>query len=795
MLLDAASRAGAGMWKIQAKVRGHLLAALLAVCASVLMTWPLASNPGQQLLRAAYFWDAYTNAMLMGSRVDAAFGRSALSLYDSYYFAPLPHSIVFNENHFGLSILFAPFYLVSQSPLWAYNLTLLSSLSLSVFFTYLLVLRLTRSPFAGLIAGVAFAFCPYVLFEIGRIQLVATQWIPACFLFLHRALERQRPREIIGFWLCILLQIGTCLYYAMFMLPLLALLGGALLLRQRPRLRFFGWFAGCAIAAGLVAFLMVHPYFSARHEFNLQRSPAFASSYDGKLEFFANVAETNLTLTGMHHQDTEPGAHEEIAFPGFSAGVLALVGLTVAAFRGLRRLGGKQALVTLLLWSALGALAVCFTWLESSMLAGALVLALGAVAWLMAARLLPQPLAANVGLYFAVLLLAVALFLGLNPELWDRTSIHGLYYYLYTYVPGFDGIRKVSRQAVMTTFVVCILAGFGASRLFAKLRRSWARVLTSALLLGGLCYELRCFPHPVERVWGADQIPAVLRFAAKLPTHDLLAFAPQSGGKGPFFGDAGMAFHNYLSLYHRHRFVNGQSSWQPPVTELARLALEALPAEGARRALLAIGTRHVILFGEALEPGREDLAEQLAARPTEYRRVFQQGSHSLFSLLGAQDPTLEPLPTPALPSFARLVPKSELRATSSLRPDLVVYALDGKSESLWTTATFQEQGQFFELQLAAPRPIVALEIDVPGRVMDVPVSYRVSAANGAQDLGVVAEQSVLRFYREQIFSPETFVFRLVFPRPIFADRLRFTVGQALPGYWFSIHELRLYSAP
>src|SRR6478609_11953809 len=288
MQLDAASRAVAEIWKNE-RSRAHAAAAVIAVFAAVLMTWPLAANAGHQVLGAAYFWDAYTNAMLMGSRVDAAFGRSALSLYDSYYFAPLPHSIVFNENHFGLSLLFAPFYLVGDNPLWAYNLTLLASLALSVFFTYLLVLRLTRSPFAGVIAGFAFAFCPYVLFEIGRIQLVATQWIPATFLFLHRAIEGQRRRDIAGFWLCVLLQLGTCLYYAMFLLPLLSLAGSVLLIKERPSRRFFLWLGAGALLAGLIALAMVQPYFAARHAFNLLRSESFASSYDGKLGFFANV--------------------------------------------------------------------------------------------------------------------------------------------------------------------------------------------------------------------------------------------------------------------------------------------------------------------------------------------------------------------------------------------------------------------------------------------------------------------------------------------------------------------------
>lgn len=792
MQLDAASRAGAGIWNNQRR-RGHVLAAVLAVLASLLQTWPLSLSPGHQVLGAAYYWDAFTNAMLMGSRVDAVFGRSALSLYDSYYFAPLPNSIVFNENHFGLSCLFAPFYLLCDNPLWAYNLTLLLSLSLSVFFTYLLVLRLTKSGYAGVIVGIAFAFCPYVLFEIGRIQLVATQWIPATFLFLHRAVEEQRRRDIAGFWLGVLLQIGTCLYYAMFMLPLLTWVGGVLLLRKRPPRRFFYWFGAGAIVSSLVAFAMVHPYFSARHEFNLQRSASFASSYDGKLGFFTNVPGTNRSLTGLRYQDTQPGAHEEVAFPGILVCSFSVLALALPAGRALRRVGAKRALLTVSIWAFILALTAAYTWLAQSLLVGALVFAGGALAWVFVRGSFPQPFAGNPGLYFAVLLLALALFLGMNASPWEGSEIRGLYYYLYTYVPGFDGIRKVSRQAVMTTFIACILAGFGVRWLLSKLRRAWSRALTALILLAGLCYELRCFPHPIESVWGDSAVPEVLHFAATLPAQDLLASIPQNDGKWWFGGDAGMALHNYLALYHRHRFVNGQSSFQPQVTELARRALEQLPDEPARRALLSIGTRHLIVFGDDLVPERADLTAQLSGRPAEYRRIFQQGSHSMFTLLGAEDPTLKLLETPPLPKSARLIPSSVMRASSALRADLANQALDDNAVTYWTTARYQEPGQELEVELEQPRPIVALEIDDPGRVMDAPVSYRISAANGARDLGVVAEQNQLRFFHAQIFAPERFVFRVVLPHPILADRVRITVVQPVPGYYFSVHELRLFA--
>lgn len=795
MELDAASRARAGNSTDQrtAESRGHWAAALVAVGSAILMTWPLAANAGRQVLRAMYFWDAYTNAMILGSRVDAALGRGPLSFYDNYFFAPLPNSIVFNENFFGLSLLFAPFYLLSGNPLWAYNLTLLLSLALSVFFTYLLVLRLTDSPHAGLIAGVAFAFCPYVLFEIGRIQLVSTQWIPACFLFLHRALEERRRRDIIGFWLCLVLQVGTCLYNLMFMLPLLVLVGWVLLARQRPPRRFLYWFAGAAACAGLVALAMVYPYFSARSGFNLQRSVDFASSYDGKFGFFANVHETNRTLTGMHHRAHGAGAHEEIAFPGFSVLLLAVLAVSIPAWQALRALGVQRAVRGVLHWLALALIAASVTLLGGSMLPGALVFVGGTV--LLARRKVPQPFSGARGVYLAVMLLALAMFLGFNPGRWHGVPVRGLYSYFHGFVPGFDGIRKVSRQAVMTTFTLCILAGFGGAGLFAKLRDKNARLLASAVILSALGWELRSFPHPVERVWAGNDVPAVLGFAASLPQSDLVATVPQNNGRQRFRADAGLALHNYLALYHKHRFVNGQSSWQPPVTELARRALDRLPDDGARRTLLSMGTRELIVFGEDLSPERENLPALLSARPNDYRRIFQQGTDSVFSLLQADDPSLALLEPGPLPALAALVPRQSLRASAALSPERAALALDGKRNSFWTSGRAQESGQYFELELTQPRQIVALEIEAPGRVMDVPVSYRLSAARGDRDLGVVAEQSVVRYYRAQIFSPETFVFRVVFPRPIDADRLRFMVMQPVPGQYFSIHELRLYAAP
>jgi hypothetical protein len=471
--------------------------------------------------------------------------------------------------------------------------------------------------------------------------------------------------------------------------------------------------------------------------------------------------------------------------------LLSLVALCVSAKRALERGGAVRVRSGVGRWLLLALIAAVVTLLTHSMLSGALAIAVGI--WHFVRRGVPHPFAGNRGVYLAVLLLSVVLFLGLHPFEWGGVPVRGLYYYFHAYFPGFDGIRKVSRQAVMTTFAASVLAGFGSAWVVSRLRKRRDRLLGSALLVGAIVYELRSFPHPIERVWAGGRVPAVLDFVASLPERDLVASVPQDTGRQRFRGDAGMALHNYLALYHKHRFVNGQSSFQPPVTELARRALARLPDDGARRALLSIGTRHVIVFGEDLEPGRQNLAEELTARPAEYRRIFHEGSHSVFTLLERDASLSKLLETPALPARAELVPKSKLRAISTLEVDRAELAVDGDESTFWTGGRFQERGQYFEVALTAPHSIVALEIAAPGRVMDVPVSFRLSASRGSEDLGVVAAEPVLRFHRAQIFAPETFVFRVVLPQPVTADRVRITVEQPVPGSYFSINELRLYA--
>src|SRR5690606_33122682 len=141
-------------------------------------------------------------------------------------------------------------------------------------------------------------------------------------------------------------------------------------------------------------------------------------------------------------------------------------------------------------------------------------------------------------------------------------------------------------------------------------------------------------PHPTERMWNDETIPSAYRFIASLPEDDLVMIVPQNDGASLFWGDRGMALHNYLALFHKHRFVNGQSSWMPAVNELVRRVQMTLPSEAAWRLLAAAGARHILVHGEDLTPQRRDLPERLSAMPDHFEKVFHDGGQSVFSLRG-----------------------------------------------------------------------------------------------------------------------------------------------------------------
>src|SRR5688500_5259113 len=97
-------------------VRSHLLAGLVAILATLIMTWPLAPNAatsvqdlGDPLLQIwTLKWDLHQLA------------RDPLHLYDANTFTPFPLPLAYSESMLGIALLFAPLSWLTGNDVLAY---------------------------------------------------------------------------------------------------------------------------------------------------------------------------------------------------------------------------------------------------------------------------------------------------------------------------------------------------------------------------------------------------------------------------------------------------------------------------------------------------------------------------------------------------------------------------------------------------------------------------------------------------------------------------------------------------
>ena len=708
----------------------HLLVPCLYLLVALAMTWPLATRLDDGLIKGTWWWDGYTNTMIMETRAQGLLGQGAGSLYQYYWYAPLEHTVVFNENELVLSLFYLPFRLVGCEPLTAHNLVLMLSLALGGYGMFLLARRLTRCQPAGFFAGLAFAFCPFVLFELSRIQLVATLWVPLCFLFLHRALTRGRWTDWGGLALACVCQVGTGMYYALFLVPLLG--AAAVWLALRRGLRRVRWrrLAVSGAAAAVVVAAMVWPYVATRDDLGLTFDRDYIARTDGALAGLLHVNPENRVWTVLHHDRS--GGSESSAFPGLTPVLLALVALGGPLLAARRR---EQAPVArlLLCWSVVATAAGIAAVTVGHGLATLPVVGLAGWFWWRQRRMkiFPTP----TGLYLALLVLAVTLFTGVSWGEAAGREVVGLYDALRAWVPGFDSVRRVERLALMVMLPLCVLAALGLTLLLGRLRRRWQRAALTAVCCAALLGELWSAPMPLADAVSAADVPEVYRWLRRQPGQGPIASIPARRGERTFRGDIGGSLHNYLTIFHRKRTVLGFSTWDSPLTQALNHELDTIPLGADPLPLLrAARVRYVVLHGGDLEPDPRRRVRAYLAGP-HFREAFRAGSDVVYRIVA---PPLPLRPTPPRPDL-------ELRPEQPARQS-------------W------DQGGVTAHLRRATR-IATLEIRyTPGpATFATPLAWAIDVSQDGRTWRTVVEQREPTLFHDQLHRPARFVFRVNLP--------------------------------
>jgi hypothetical protein len=498
-----------------------------------------------------------------------------LGLFDANIFHPYPRTLAYSELLLGNGLLALPITAATGNPVLGYNVALLLSFVLSGLGAYLLVLWLTRSPGAGLVAGTIFAFSAYRMTNLAQAQLLTTQWMPFALLALLQLMRQPKARFVATFVLFFCLQALSSFYYAM----LLAMAVAGLVIW---RLAVWAWLRAMGSAQDgarlrrvalhllvavvlcvLIVLPFALPYFQVQRNLGFERSLADNEPFSASLRQYVMVPPGSTLQGRWLPSDDTPisgGYAVDALFPGLVALVLSVWGLVA----------GKGRTRWFFLLLALASAVLSF--------GPRLYLAPG------------QPAGLDVALPYA---------------------------WLYAVVPGFKALRAPVRFDALVMLSLAVLAGYGFAAIPGTSQaggRQEGRRTPLLAWLGGfsvvalVVLESLVWPAAhAEPVPVGGEVPPVYRWLAdqgREPVLELpMAFTPGGAQLG----------YQYLSTYHWRTTPDGYSGFIPPKHGQIVYEMERFPSERAVSLLQALGVRHLVIHTDRFPADRwQQMADGLA---------------------------------------------------------------------------------------------------------------------------------------------------------------------------------------
>jgi hypothetical protein len=285
---------------------------------TVVMTWPMARVLGS---RSVEHHDVFFNVWRL-AWVEHALATSS-TLFDANQFYPERHVLAYSDAMLVEGLIAAPLFAAGLRPLLIHNLMLLGAIAASGVGMFTLARYLSRRSGAAILAGLVFAFAPYRFGHIMHMELQWAMWIPWAFWAMQRTLDTGRLKFGLLTGAFIALQIGSSIYYGIFLVILLTVAGAVQIPTvPRPRwLKIVGAFgAGAAIALS-VAIPYSRPYRAASSQVGVRTAPEI-------LAHSARPSSYLLTTDGNYLYGRSYSWSNELSlFPGYVPLVLALVAL------------------------------------------------------------------------------------------------------------------------------------------------------------------------------------------------------------------------------------------------------------------------------------------------------------------------------------------------------------------------------------------------------------------------------------------------------------------------------------
>ena len=308
---------------------------------ALLHTWPLALAP-ETLSRtdtADTVLHQWTLAWLAHQIV-----QDPLGLFNANIFYPERLTLAYSDHLFIPGIFVAPLLWMGLSPVFAYNVLLITGFSLTGWAMCLVIHRWTDSRLAGLISGSLVAFNAFTLTRFPQIQDQHLEFFPFALLALDRLLRRPSVRRALSLSGWFVLQSLTTGYWLVFttVALLMATMARPRDWLARSRLVFVPYATLAGVVAGVVLLPFLLPYWFVSREQGLVRTLKNAAQFSAS---FSNYLATGGRLhfnTWSEHFYRATGGGDSL-FPGVIA--LALVAIAIGSGVAIRDSRARMALV------------------------------------------------------------------------------------------------------------------------------------------------------------------------------------------------------------------------------------------------------------------------------------------------------------------------------------------------------------------------------------------------------------------------------------------------------------------
>lgn len=500
-----------------------------------------------------------------------------LHVFDANIFYPHTGTLAYAESNLLAGLIAVPAYWLTGNAYAAHNAAALVSFILSATGMYYLARYLTGSRPAAAVAGVLFAFCPFIYARTAHIQLMMTAGLPFTLLAAHRMIDRPLPGRAIVLGLTLAATALGCGYYGVFggLLVGFACLFYAV---ARSGWRNVAFYAAVACAAA-VAVLAIWPFYEPYRMLQSGGQPfrALEESRDYSANVAAYLAADGWGNAWLKTAALSLGAArwKEVLFPGLVTVALALVGVGM---------GRRDA------------------------------------AALRATDKPRAPHERQTTLFYGLVIL-LAGWLSFGP-------VAGLYTVMYRVAPAFSLLRAPGRFGIVVTLGFVVLASLGAARLLRGRSRQWAAA--SAICLVALA-ELATLPLPYKRV---EPTAAPYLMLSKLPAGAVAEF-PFFYRPIDFHRHASYMLN---STAHWKPLVNGYSDFIPVDFNAMAVPVSSFPVLQAFDILKKRGTRYVVFhFDEYDYRNRQKVLERIDLYHSYLRKLASEGDLALYEIVAWPD--------------------------------------------------------------------------------------------------------------------------------------------------------------